>query len=811
MFIAACFLLLPVYHVSGSRAAESISRDIEILRGLDNGITFFDAIRITGATADEMRAAKNVEVVLPVMLLTFLDPHAVRLIRGDLFSLTAAEAAQAAGREAFSEVTGVDAGMLIDALLGFFRGHNLTQRIGQTQGDIYLVLGRHESRADRPFYNGWFHIVDDLHEMDDVQLDVLRLMLESLHIKSLDETATNPCGCSLGFSDRPRLKAEARPNCWQAPNLFQGSGGSYDQCPKACDGSFFEEWVCPIEEVVPALEVSMPPDSARTVVMLIDSSGSMKENDPRNLRIEALWLAIASADPQTSIGLVEFDDEATVLIEPRVLGEPGSEARRELLKATRRIDAEGGTNISAGLDASASAAGSSDASLILLTDGKDKDWTGDAGSWPLSAPVHTVALSEQADRKGLRNISASTGGTADIALIDADLHRILGSLFGEAEDQELLLVENGDLKPDERHLQSVVVEPGVGMLVIQVTWPGSDIDMNVLGPDGLVVTIDDAVQSALGVEGTTFEVIQIPTPKAGAWNVELTGIDVLPSGEPYTLRVTARGSDVQTEWALTGSLVGQPVAVALSGSENVSWERGSVVWWGPDGRGGERDIVLNDDLFRRGSEEFQLGVPSLPGIHRVRLQLTGHTRDGHPIIRSFDRSFEVADALDSEPPAAVESDRYMSLNEIIRSLAPYEYLPEHSGKKPSIDLDVKFRLNSAELTKEAVRQLDELGGAMNSSDLTGVRFTIAGHTDATGSPAYNKVLSEERAAAVKAYLVANHDVLAERLETEGWGEERLKDTLSPEAAINRRVEVIALNPPIEQPVEKKGKRKQIEW
>ena len=161
-------------------------------------------------------------------------------------------------------------------------------------------------------------------------------------------------------------------------------------------------------------------------------------------------------------------------------------------------------------------------------------------------------------------------------------------------------------------------------------------------------------------------------------------------------------------------------------------------------------------------------------------------------------------------PAAAE-DGVRDLNSIIRSLAPLEYLPEHSGK-PRVDLDVRFQVNSATLTKQARRQLDELGGALKSERLAGQRFRIVGHTDASGGAAYNKRLSQQRAKAVKSYLVARHRIAAASLESIGMGEEQLKNPLRPKAGLNRRVEVLALGPPPGSKAKKKrsGERK-IKW
>ena len=114
---------------------------------------------------------------------------------------------------------------------------------------------------------------------------------------------------------------------------------------------------------------------------------------------------------------------------------------------------------------------------------------------------------------------------------------------------------------------------------------------------------------------------------------------------------------------------------------------------------------------------------------------------------------------------------------------------------PAVDLDVRFEINSAKLTEEATRQLDELGKALTAPQLAQSKIEINGHTDASGDAAYNKKLSQKRAESVKNYLVSVYRINPQRLTAVGWGEERLKNTSDPNAADNRRVEIVNLTPP----------------
>jgi len=59
---------------------------------------------------------------------------------------------------------------------------------------------------------------------------------------------------------------------------------------------------------------------------------------------------------------------------------------------------------------------------------------------------------------------------------------------------------------------------------------------------------------------------------------------------------------------------------------------------------------------------------------------------------------------------------------------------------------------------------------------------LVGHTDAKGGDAYNQILSERRAAAVKEHLVRTFGIAPDRLVSYGRGKSLLKNTADPFAA-----------------------------
>ena len=74
--------------------------------------------------------------------------------------------------------------------------------------------------------------------------------------------------------------------------------------------------------------------------------------------------------------------------------------------------------------------------------------------------------------------------------------------------------------------------------------------------------------------------------------------------------------------------------------------------------------------------------------------------------------------------------------------------------------------------------------------LQGYRFLIVGNTDGKGSREYNLELSQERADAIRAALIDPFGISPSRIEAVGLGEEQLLDAAHPEAAENRRVQLI---------------------
>ncbi len=109
---------------------------------------------------------------------------------------------------------------------------------------------------------------------------------------------------------------------------------------------------------------------------------------------------------------------------------------------------------------------------------------------------------------------------------------------------------------------------------------------------------------------------------------------------------------------------------------------------------------------------------------------------------------------------------------------------------PSVDLEITFEFDSAEIDRAALPTLALLGRALSDPRLATATFLIAGHTDALGNAAYNQKLSQQRAEAVQAFLIANYNVDPKRLTAQGFGVTRLKNPRHPSGKENRRVQIV---------------------
>lgn len=122
------------------------------------------------------------------------------------------------------------------------------------------------------------------------------------------------------------------------------------------------------------------------------------------------------------------------------------------------------------------------------------------------------------------------------------------------------------------------------------------------------------------------------------------------------------------------------------------------------------------------------------------------------------------------------------------------------GTLVSLPGDVTFDYDKASIKADARPTLDKLAELIKAQNPATI--AVEGHTDSKGDDRYNQRLSDQRASAVRDYLISVRTVDGTKLSTKGYGELKpVAPNATPDGgddaagrARNRRVEVILGKP-----------------
>lgn len=170
------------------------------------------------------------------------------------------------------------------------------------------------------------------------------------------------------------------------------------------------------------------------------------------------------------------------------------------------------------------------------------------------------------------------------------------------------------------------------------------------------------------------------------------------------------------------------------------------------------------------------------GSFRYSNTLTGPTR-----LAAFERDVFVTEALPAvAAPRPADADR----DGVVDASDACPGTPvgaEVDARGCWVLRNLHFATDSAAIKGGGATAIDSVANVLEKNPK--LRVEIGGHTDASGSAAYNQKLSERRAKAVKSALV-ERGIDASRLDTRGYGEEDpAADNATAEGrAENRRIE-----------------------
>jgi len=143
-------------------------------------------------------------------------------------------------------------------------------------------------------------------------------------------------------------------------------------------------------------------------------------------------------------------------------------------------------------------------------------------------------------------------------------------------------------------------------------------------------------------------------------------------------------------------------------------------------------------------------------------------------------------------PAEVKARQEATVDLFLRP-KPKQSMVQVTGKEITIKDQIQFALDSAVILPQSFGLLTEVADTIiRHPEIR--RIEVQGHTDNSGTPEHNRGLSEERAEAVRAWLV-QHGVLSDRLVARGYGQDNplVPNVTAANRARNRRVQFIILD------------------
>jgi hypothetical protein len=379
-----------------------------------------------------------------------------------------------------------------------------------------------------------------------------------------------------------------------------------------------------------ALNDGLKPD----VRLLIDISGSMKDSDPENLRAPALDLIVRLLPEGSKAGVWSFGHDVQLLVEHRVIDDAWREAA---VRAVAEIDNSGQlTNIPAALNAAIYDFGRLDpsyrTSIILLTDGKvdvsaspmanaraarallaeEAPKLGSAG-----IPVHTIALSDEADWAFLRSLAKATSGIAEQAESPEKLTEIFyQSLEMVAPTSRIPLSD-----------QTFQIDESVREFTALIFFDDENATAGLLDPAGKRFSAAQGHDGFVWFRNRKFALVTVAQPMAGVWKLDAPNavktrvtvisdlrldVDPLPNSLPAGKR-----AELGLRLRERGKILRDPEVLAVF-DLSVEIEK-------PTGEVHLIDVLTDYEVPEDG--EFRVLIPGmdLPGRYKITAKLQGET------------------------------------------------------------------------------------------------------------------------------------------------------------------------------------------
>ena len=272
-----------------------------------------------------------------------------------------------------------------------------------------------------------------------------------------------------------------------------------------------------------AAETQQKPD----VRLLIDISGSMKQNDPNNLRIPALQLVTNLMPNGADAGVWAFGRYVNMMVR---LSAVDSNWQNQATKTANKINSAGlFTNIGGVLEKASYGWSTPNPaekrSMILLTDGMvdiSKDAAVNAKERErilnkvlpklvkANVAIHTIALSQNADHELLKTLSSQTDGWYQAVDNAEELQKVFLKIFEQSAARDSLPLTENKFK----------VDASIEEMTLLVFKKAADDITRLIAPDQSVIESAALDGSVRWFSTDGYDLITIKSPTSGDWKID---------------------------------------------------------------------------------------------------------------------------------------------------------------------------------------------------------------------------------------------------------------------------------------------------
>jgi len=391
-------------------------------------------------------------------------------------------------------------------------------------------------------------------------------------------------------------------------------------------------------------------EPASDIRIMIDVSGSMKWNDPQNLRAPALRLVTSLLPKGAQAGVWTFGKFVNMAVP---LGEVDNAWKEQAKQAAAQLHSKGlFTNIEDTLGTATWDWKEPDdgfqRSIILLTDGlvdisRDTSENERSRSRILDiilpriqkshGTIYTIALSGEADDVLLQQLAAATNGWYEKAETAESLERIFFRMFEKAANPDTLpLIDN-----------SVLVDESIEELTLLIFRKDGAAPSQLVTPDNLTFGEDSVPDNVNWNHENRYDLITIAKPMSGTWHVNadvdpdnrvmvVTDLRMITTtlpnnislGDEYTLYIslTQEGKVIEKK-----EFLHFVKATLTQQSNDNQWE------WMLLDNGRDLDEIAGDGVYAA-----HLGETLLKGEHTLTVDVDGTTfkRTHRQVINVYD-------------------------------------------------------------------------------------------------------------------------------------------------------------------------------